>query len=46
MPPPPPAPPVFYSFKDNETLVGQSSSSRVPDALRAGRLHETRLYQL
>lgn len=23
MPPPPPAPPVFYSFKDNQTLVGE-----------------------
>lgn len=23
MPPPPPAPPVFYAFKDNETLVGE-----------------------
>lgn len=29
MPPPPPAPPVFYAFKDNETLVGEFFSSAV-----------------
>ena len=36
MPPQPPAPPVFYSFNSNETLVGQSAFP-IHSALRLTR---------